>query len=63
MATKCNCGGKTINIKSKKPTPKKVRPKKPKKITDTKRSARLSRIATKKAKSRPNPYAKGCKCS
>lgn len=63
--TKCNCGGKTIQIKAKKAHPKKVAPKKvaPKKITDSKRSKRLSKIATKKANARPNPFGKGCKCS
>lgn len=61
--TKCNCGGKMITAK--KVSPKKVQPKKvqPKKVTDSARSKRLSKIATRKAKAKPNPFAKGCKCS
>jgi hypothetical protein len=68
MAT-CKCGG--VTIKPKKVAPKKVQPKKvqPKKATGNQsaRSQRLSAAATKKAtklaKSRPNPFAKGCNCS
>ena len=69
MAT-CKCGGRTIRIK--KQNPKKVQPKKvtPKKQDSGNQSARAKRLsvqatrrATKLAKSRPNPFAKGCNCS
>jgi hypothetical protein len=60
---KCNCGGKIV-IPSKKVPPKKVAPKKvsPKKITNTKRSARLKKINTRRATKAANASAKGCKC-
>lgn len=63
----CKCGGKTIKTKkvsAKKVSPKKVTPSKS--TSGSARSKRLSAIATKKAtklaKSRKNPYAKGCNC-
>jgi hypothetical protein len=68
MAT-CKCGGKTIKpkkVSAKKVAPKKVAPKKSSGNSSA-RSRRLSAIATKKAnklaKTRKNPYAKGCNCS
>jgi len=56
----CKCGGKTIraNTPPKKTPPKKALPK-----NQSARSARLSRKARKAALAKPNPYAKGCKCS
>lgn len=60
----CNCGGKTIKTKKmtpKRPSPKRVEPKKP--VVNQKMSDRLSKQATKVAKSAKNPFAKGCNCT
>lgn len=70
----CNCGGVKVPVKKATParpqktqvratrvTPAKVSgSEKPKKQSVASRTA--SRIATKRALAKPNPYANGCKC-
>lgn len=65
MVRSCNCGGKIIHpkkVSAKKVAPKKVAAKKPTGHQSA-ASKKATRIATKKALAKPNPFAKGCKCS